>query len=464
MKTRIQFILPALTLACGLSLASCSDDNTSDLRLDGDCLVESLQLNGAYTGQIDLSTRTIKVKVPVSYADKSAMTLTDLTLSNGAEANMTQGQTIDFTEPRGLHVTNGDVYLNWTVNVKNDEARITSFILNDTYKGSINEEEHLITFFLPASVDIAKLTPTITISEDATITPRSGVVTDFSEPVTYTVTDNTASAQYTVMVQSVSAPAAIFLGSADANTMDDLCNEEKEACRWMLSNVENSLFVSWEDLKNGNVDLSKCHVIWWHWQHSPSESITDFENGATSSAMSALTTLMSYYQNGGSFIFSRACVNMAAELGAVKDHRCANNCWGSSDDGGDVVSDPWSFYAYDESHALWQGMIDGANPVKCNDAGYTISNCTSQWGMWGDYASGYLTWQELTGCRALGHGGDGAISVWECPAANGSFGPGGIICFGSGCYDWWSPTDYTAYYHDNVGLMTGNAFDYLMGK
>jgi hypothetical protein len=89
--------------------------------------------------------------------------------------------------------------------------------------------------------------------------------------------------------------------------------------------------------------------------------------------------------------------------------------------------------------------------------------------MWGDYdkfdqpyTAGHEKWVNLTGCRILGYGGgEGQISVWEAPASNGTFGKGGIICFGSGCYDWWSPTSYTSYYHDNVGIMTGNAFDYL---
>ena len=196
----------------------------------------------------------------------------------------------------------------------------------------------------------------------------------------------------------------------------------------------------------------------------------DFESAATSTAMGALNTLTDFYKNGGAFILSRAAVNFAAKLGAIKDNRCANNCWGPSDDGGDVISagGEWGFKMKDANHPVWKNMILKDGEVKTVDAGYTISNCTSQWGMWGDYDKfdqpytvGHEKWINLTGGRILGHGGDGAISVWEAPAYNGTFGKGGIICFGSGCYDWWSPTSYTSYYHDNVGIMTGNAFDYL---
>ena len=458
------WLLCAACLALHASLfTSCSNENDGEMILSGDCMVEAFELNDTYKGVIDLSKRLVKVKVPVDFADKSQMKITKMVLSEGAKANMAVGSVIDFSAAKPLHITNGDLYMDWVVNVKNDEARITSFIINDTYKATINEADHTITAFLPATVDITKLVPTIILSEDATVMPSGGVVTDFSNPVTYTVTDNTATATYTVTIQTVSAPKAIFLGSAKAAKMEELEGEELEACKWMLANVEQSLFVSWGDM--ANMDLSQCEVIWWHWQHQPSETLNDFESGATSTAMTYRNKLQDYYKNGGAFILSRAAVNFAASLGAVKDARCANNCWGASDEGGDIISagNEWGFFPNDASHALWQNLVGGNDKIITTDAGYKISNCVSQWGMWGDYAD-HSTWETLTGCRALGHGGDNAIVVWEAPAYSGTVGKGGIICFGSGCYDWYSPTAFESHYHDNMGIMTGNAFKYLKGE
>ena len=279
------FALIPFTLCLLLLLAACSNDNLSDLQLAGNCAVESIELDGKYTGVVDPVSRTVKIKVPVSFLNKSAMKVTALNISEGAKANIAVGDVVDFSAAKVMHITRGDLYLDWTINVKNDEAKIKSFIINDTYKASINEEEHTITAFLPATVDIKKAIPTITYSEDATISPLSGVQTDFSEPVTYTVTDNTATATYVATIKTVSAPSAIFLGGAKATTMDELVPEEKEACKWMLANIENSMFVSWDELKAGNVDLSKCKIIWWHWQGQPSENMGDFESAATSTAM-----------------------------------------------------------------------------------------------------------------------------------------------------------------------------------
>jgi len=122
----------------------------------------------------------------------------------------------------------------------------------------------------------------------------------------------------------------------------------------------------------------------------------------------------------------------------------------------------WSFLPNDASHPIWQNLIGGNEKIITTDAGYQISNCVSQWGSWS--FSGFADWESKTGCKALGHGGDGAVVVWEAPASDGSFGKGGIICFGSGCYDWYSPNPYEPNYHNNVGIMTGNAFRYLSGK
>ena len=465
-KVKKSFSRAALFTFCTsafLLTSSCSNENISDLDVLGDVNVEAVTLNGTFNGRINPTTQMIKVKVPVDFTAKSNMELTTFKISEGAKANLTQGDKLNLEAPIVAHVTNGDVFLDWTINVKNDEARILNFLMNGTYKATIDEPTKTITAKLPKTVDVTKITPHAELTEDAVITPKVGVVTDFSEPVQYTVTDNTASQTYTVKVEVITAPKAIFLGSKKAQKIEDLVGEEQEACKWMLANIDNSMFVSWDELRSGSVDLSKCEVIWWHWQNQPTENIEDFENAAQNTAMACIATLNEYYKNGGAFILSRASVNFAAELGAVKEKFCANNCWGSNDDDNANNGAIWDFPAKDESCYLWQGLIGGF-PVKLNDEGYVLSNCVSQWGKWFHNDGDLNVWEEKTGCKVLAHGWDMAVTMWECPSANGTFGKGGIICFGAGNYDWYSPNPYTENFHKNMGIITGNAFKHLMGE
>ena len=80
MKTKLFNIICAIALICGFT--ACSDDNTSDLRLSGDCMVTALTLDN-YQGTIDLASRSIEVRLPEVY-ETSAMKVTTLTLSDGA--------------------------------------------------------------------------------------------------------------------------------------------------------------------------------------------------------------------------------------------------------------------------------------------------------------------------------------------------------------------------------------------
>ena len=135
-----------LAVAVGLSSSACSDDNTSDLQLSGDCLVESIMLDN-YEGIIDLNSRSILVRLPKVY-DASAMKVTKLTLSNGASCNIAQGETLNMDAAKVLHVSSGDVFLDWTLSVLHDEARISQFVINDVYTGSIDQEAKTITVYV----------------------------------------------------------------------------------------------------------------------------------------------------------------------------------------------------------------------------------------------------------------------------------------------------------------------------
>lgn len=453
----------SLTLLLIFIFSACSDNQVSDLKLDGNCAVTALKLDN-YVGKIDSTKHIIEVRVPESY-DASAMRITQLSLSDGANGSIAEGEVLNLNSPRVIHVTNGDVFLDWTIYVKHDEAKIKSFKINNIYTGIIDEAHKTIAVNVPNNVDLKSLIPTIEFSENATITPLAGVATDFTHPVKYTVTNNTATNVYTVTVTAIGKPSAVYVGLA--STMELLNIEEKTACKWMLENISNSIYASFEDIKNGTVDLSDCKIIWWHFHKDGGvDGKGAFEISAPA-ALDAAVKLRDYYNNGGSFLFTRYATNMPAVIGAVSNDAYPNNCWGQVETEAETANGPWNFFIQgNTTHPLFQNLVMKSgepNAVYTIDKGYRITNSTAQWHIGSDWG-GYPTtadWRAKTGGKDIAYGGDGAIVAWEFPA-NGT--KGDILCIGSGCYDWYSIDQVTPYYHANIEKMTLNAFNYLMKK
>ena len=429
-------------------------------------MVEQLVLDN-YEGTIDLKSRSIVVRLPEVYAT-SAMQVTTLKLSDGAVCNIAQGATLNMDAAKVLHVKNGDAVLDWTLSVLHDEARITQFVINDIYQGAIDQDAKTITVYVPGTVDITSLVPTITFSANATVTPGTGVPQDFSQPVVYHVKNNSAESTYTVTVIAISKPKALFVGSAP--TMNDLDMEAKTACQWMLSNVGGSLYASFADLRAGTLDLSDCKLIWWHYHVDGGVDGHDVFQAKATDALDTKNQLRAFYENGGALFLTRYATNLPSFIGVTGDDEWTtpNNCWGQNEDAAELCGGPWSFRIFDgqNDHPLWQNLVAGDNPqeVYCTDAGYHITNSTAQYHIgtdWGGYDN-HAAWEARTGGKILGVGGDGAVVAWEYAAHDGK---GGIICIGSGCYDWYSYTfeaGYTEKFHKNIEIMTQNAFNHLM--
>lgn len=464
MKSLFKYIAFA-SIATVFSLTSCDEDNKSNLQLSGDCKIEAFALDN-YEGDIDLSKRTITVRIPETY-ETSAMAVTALKMSTGATASINVGSTLNMTDGMVVRVENGDVFLNWTIIAKRDQAQITSFTI-DVYTGIIDEESKSIKVYVPKSLGVSSLTPSIIYSDNASIHPLNGTSTDFSSPITYTVTNGTAKSEYTVSVIAIDKPSALFVGGApDMNTLDP---EAAEACKWMLANISNSLYASFADIAAESVDLSDCKVIWWHYHKDGGVDGHDAFVANAGFALDAKNQLRSYYENGGSFFLTRYATNLPSFIGVTGDDEWTtpNNCWGQNEDAAELCGGPWTFrkFAGQENHPIYTNIVEGDNTseVYCTDAGYHITNSTAQYHIgedWGDYKT-HDDWVARTNGIILGVGGDQAIVAWEYPA---NAGKGGVICIGSGCYDWHSymfEASYTEKYHKNIEIMTRNVFNYLM--
>jgi hypothetical protein len=89
--------------------------------------------------------------------------------------------------------------------------QLISFAFNDLALPStanVNEESQTITARLPFGTDLTNLSPTIAISEKATVTPPSGISNDFSDTTTYIITAENGTTQIYDVIITVSEPDA----------------------------------------------------------------------------------------------------------------------------------------------------------------------------------------------------------------------------------------------------------------
>ena len=88
---------------------------------------------------------------------------------------------------------------------------LTTFAFNELEfptVANINEATNTITARLPFGTDLTALTPTIVVSDRATVTPPSGVANDFSDTVTYIVTAEDGTTQPYEVIITLSEPDA----------------------------------------------------------------------------------------------------------------------------------------------------------------------------------------------------------------------------------------------------------------
>ena len=122
-------------------------------------------------------TVTVAAKATVSPASGSTQNFTNaVTYTVTAEDGTTQAYSVTVTKGIAPKSTAKDI------------TKFSFAALSPVVDATIDATTKAITATVPATTDITKLVPTITISDKATVSPASGVATDFSKEVSYTVT------------------------------------------------------------------------------------------------------------------------------------------------------------------------------------------------------------------------------------------------------------------------------------
>lgn len=455
MKTILKSIYVLLLLTVGFALQGCDSDNTSDLRLGGDTRIEAITVNG-FAGVIDHTAKTVSVNVSTD-VDLEHLRIDAIKLSEGATCDYPVGTEFDGTIPRAIKVVNGDVFSNYTISVKHDNVEFLTFTVNGKYAGTIDNIAHTIKCFVPMDEDITAMQVSYTVNEGTTVTPESGSVLNFTQPVKFTASLRTAVVEYTVSViqNDISQAPKAFIGNA--STVDGLGDEAKAACRWMLENVPNTRYVTIQDIIDGRVKLDDFAMIWCHFDW------TDWPGTLWDSR----DLFNSYWLRGGAILATRDGARYINDVWRIaRDQQSPNNMFGG--ESYETLTDNLGFtITGHESHPLYQGLTPDENGrIILLAKGCSNTNRTLQWGVdWDPYGS-MAGWEERTGAKALASGDQFdinrvTIAEFEPYEALKGFTSGRVITIGTPAYEWYDRNNVNNPYRQNMIDMTINAINYL---
>lgn len=455
MKSFLKTIYVMLIAAVSTALLSCDDDNDSGLLLDGNTAITSITING-FQGVIDNTAKVVSVNVSTDI-DLTKLHVDAITLSEGAWCDYPVGTKFDGTVPRAIKVTNGSVQTSYTLTVKHDNVEFLTFTIDGKYNGTIDNFARTIQCFVPRNTDVTAMQVAFTVNEGTTVTPESGSLLDFTQPVIFTATQRTAVVEYTVTVipDDMSQEPKAFIGNA--SSLEGLGEEAKAACRWMLENVPNTRYISIQDLIDGRVKLEDFKMVWCHfdWTDWPGQlwDSRDLFNG--------------YWLRGGAILASRDGARYINDVWRIaRDQQSPNNMFGG--DSYQTLTSGLGFtITGHESHPLYEGIqADADGRIILLASGCSNTGRTLQWVVdWQPYGS-MTGWEERTGAKALASSNDFdinhvTIAEFEPYEALKGFTSGRVITIGSPAYEWYDKNNTDNPYRQNTIQLTKNAINYL---
>lgn len=452
MKKEFKYMFMVSALA--LSMASCHDDNTT-INLEGDTKIVAIRISGE-PGSIDNTAHSVSVEMPVG-TDLSSLRVDEITLSDGATCDYPAGMVFNGTVGRNIHVQNGDVSTDYSLTVKHDDVEFITFSINGM-SGRIDNVNRTISVFVPLATDVTQMSATFTVNDGTVVTPGPGAVLDFSEPVEFTAVHRSAEIVYTVTVvkNSMSQEPKAFVGFA--SSVEELGDEAKAACRWMLENVPNSTFVPLQSVLEGSVKLDDYMMVWAHF---------DFTEEWPSVLWDSRELFSGYWQRGGSILASRDGARYINDVWLIAlDQQSPNNRFGG--EGYETLSSNLGFtITGHEDHPIFTDIeTDDENRILMKASGCATSNRTLQWSVdWDPYFS-MSGWEERTGAKALASGNDYnenhvTIAEFEPREVVKGMLSGKVLVVGTPAFEWHDPNNAENPYEGNLVQFTNNVITYL---
>ncbi len=461
MKNFFKLKLYVLVLfAVALVFRSCTDEFGDGLVTDVSVNIEAFAVNGI-AGEIDQLEDKITVILP--YGTSVTAIVPHVVVAEEAIVTPAIGATVDFTNTVEYTVKNGNIYKKYDVTVKAANP-IISFVINGQ-SAEINNNAKTITLTLPEGTDFSALTPAIELANGVSISPASGSVIDFTDPVNFTVTNGTTTEVYVATVAApISGPQIAFIGTAETRLL--LSNlDEIAASDWLFNRYSGATYISFAEVAAGT-SLDQFDVVWWHF-----DSAVSLPAEATSSAV--LSRIQNYLNNGGNILLTSFASQYADKIGIVPAGKGPNNVFGDFPPNGFVDSgSDWGIsFVGNEDHPIFNGVETYATG-KANllQKGTFRLNHTAWWFLpeWGGYENG-AGWRAQTGGKNLASEAwddnlDGRVTIAEFP---GTGTQKNCVIISMGAYDWYNETNNGVPsvpngFIDNIKKITDNSLNYLV--
>jgi hypothetical protein len=206
------------------------------------------------------------------------------------KGNLSLGQTVKFNRPGATPVTN----------------------LQASQTGS---NSVALTWTLPSG-SLSGITVTMgsqTVALPATATSYQFDNVSIGTHLFGVVTTNTQNqVSNTVYMNFKVGPTVVAYLGTDADSLHISNHEQAAAAKWLFANYPAARYVTFNEIKNGTVNLSQFDVVWWNY---------DVENGPNFPAIATdptvLASIQSYYQNGGKLLCGFYAFNYLWNLGRL---------------------------------------------------------------------------------------------------------------------------------------------------
>ncbi|HNQ37894.1 MAG TPA: DUF4960 domain-containing protein [Prolixibacteraceae bacterium] len=270
-------------------------------------------------------------------------------------------------------------------------------------------------------------------------------------------------------------PTKVGFLSKYPNASSIIDDDEIAAAQWFFKTYSNSAFISFNDVKNGSVDLKQFRVIWWQ-----SDELGGKDLPAIAKDPAVVQAMADYHKQGGNLFLTTFATYYLQTIGRLPKEKFAeSNNYG--DGAGGVNPDVWAVSVNLKSfnyatHPLYRDLIinntgNNGKEIPLIGAGWKEDhNCN--WGgipaMQGfandddAFVPYMLNTYGFINLGSWGHVRD----YWQGgiveTTAFGSF-KGSAIAIGLGAYEW-NQNNGVNPYQSQIEKMTKNAIEYLKTK